>query len=88
MHISKSGLPCDGKEQDELSADLKEAIEMSIRRGDMFTRYGKGQYLILLFDTVLENCKIVQKRINNAFGGKGHGNMLKYNTRSLNYPKK
>lgn len=77
----------DGEEQDELSAGLKEAIESSIRRGDMFTRYGKGQYLILLFDAGLENCKIVQKRINNAFGEMGHRNMLKYHTRSINYKK-
>lgn len=76
------------KKQEELSADLREAIEMSIRRGDMFTRYGKGQYLILLFDTGLENCKIVQKRINSAFGEKGHRDMLKYHTRSINYQKK
>ena len=84
----ESGLSGDGKEQDELSADLKEAIEMSIRRGDMFTRYGKGQYLILLFNTELENCKIVQKRINSAFGEMGHRDMLKYHARSINYQKK
>lgn len=76
------------KKQEELSVDLREAIEMSIRRGDMFTRYGKGQYLILLFDTGLENCKIVQKRINSAFSEKGHRDMLKYHTRSINYQKK
>lgn len=76
-----------GEKQDELSGDLKEAIESSIRRGDMFTRYGKGQYLILLFDAGPENCKIVQKRISSAFGDMGHQNMLKYHTRSINYKK-
>lgn len=88
MAAPESGLNGDGKEQDELSADLKEAIEMSIRRGDMFTRYGKGQYLILLFNTELENCKIVQKRINSAFDEMGHQDMLKYHARSINYQKK
>lgn len=85
---SESCLNGNEKKQEELSADLREAIEMSIRRGDMFTRYGKGQYLILLFDTGLENCKIVQKRINRAFSEKGHRDMLKYHTRSINYQKK
>ena len=88
MTDPESGLSGGGKEQDELSSDLKEAIEMSIRRGDMFTRYGKGQYLILLFNTGLENCKIVQKRINSVFSEMGHRNVLKYHARSINYQKK
>ena len=51
----------------ELTERLKEAIFRSIRRSDVVCRYGKGQYLVLLANTTMENCKIVQKRINQNF---------------------
>ena len=49
------------------SERLEEAIRMSLRRGDAFTRYGKGQYLVLLVNTTRENCNVIQKRINRHF---------------------
>ena len=52
---------------DELSERLGEAIHCSVRHSDTITRYGKGQYLVLLVNTTLENCQVVQKRINTHF---------------------
>ena len=52
---------------DELSERLGEAIQESVRHSDAITRYGKGQYLVLLINTTLENCTVVQKRINYKF---------------------
>lgn len=51
----------------ELSVRLGEAIGASVRRSDAVSRYGKGQYLILLLNTTRENCRILQKRINYHF---------------------
>ena len=51
----------------ELTDRLKDAIFRSIRRSDVVCRYGKGQYLVLLANTTMENCKIVQKRINQNY---------------------
>lgn len=51
----------------ELSERLRDAVQNSVRRGDAVTRYGKGQYLVLLINTTRENCGILQKRINERF---------------------
>ena len=57
----------EGAMLDELSERLGEAIQESVRHSDAITRYGKGQYLVLLINTTLENCTVVQKRINYKF---------------------
>ncbi|MBQ9032409.1 MAG: hypothetical protein IJ106_13300 [Parasporobacterium sp.] len=57
----------EGAQLEELSARLGEAIQESVRHSDAITRYGKGQYLVLLINTTLENCAVVQKRINHSF---------------------
>ena len=51
----------------ELSTRLGEAIQESVRHSDVITQYSKGQFLVLLVNTTLENCTIVQKRINHSF---------------------
>ena len=51
----------------ELSERLKIAAVNSVRHTDTVTKYGQGQYLILLINTTAENCLIVQKRINDSF---------------------
>ena len=57
----------DGEQLDELSDRLAKAICKSIRHGDAVNRYGKGQYLILLINITLENCKIIERRIDANF---------------------
>lgn len=56
-----------GSKLETLSARLEEAIRTTIRRSDIMNRYGKGQYLVLLTNTTMENCKIIQKRIDEKF---------------------
>ena len=51
----------------DLSERLKTAVVDSVRHTDTVTKYGQGQYLILLINTTLEDCAVVQKRINKAF---------------------
>lgn len=66
--VDSKGNPMkDGAALDELSERLVNAIQLSTRRSDTITKYGKGQYLILLINTTYENCSIIQKRINRNF---------------------
>ena len=52
---------------EEFSRRLGDAIEHTIRRSDIMCRYSAGQYLVMLMNTTLENCSVVQKRINREF---------------------
>lgn len=66
--VDSKGNPMkDGLVLEELSERLCDAIRYSVRKSDSITRYGKGQYLVLLVNTTHENCKIIQKRINGRF---------------------
>ncbi len=66
--VDSKGNPMkEGNMLDELTDRLKSAIYSSVRRSDVVCRYGKGQYLVLLSNTTMENCRIVQKRINDNF---------------------
>ena len=57
----------EGPRLDELSERLKDALIQSVRRTDTITKYGKGQYLVLLINTTRENCSVVEKRIKSIF---------------------
>lgn len=84
--VDKKNRPIRDEEKlDVLSSDLRDTIELSIRRGDMFTRYGKTQYLIFLTNTSLEHCKIIEERISKTFYEKGHTEEIKYHVNSVNY---
>ena len=56
-----------GPALEELSERLGESIQKSIRHSDAVSRYSEGQYIILLVNTSMENCDVVQKRINHNF---------------------
>ena len=76
----------EGDVLNELSERLREAITESIRHSDCVTRYGKGQYLVLLMNTTLENCAIVQKRINFRFILKRQRSGVQYYVNSVISP--
>lgn len=57
----------EGPKLTELSDRLKTAAICSVRHTDTVTKYGQGQYLILLINTTEENCGIIEKRINDNF---------------------
>ena len=57
----------EGPMLEELTKRMGDAVRHSIRRGDAMCQYGRGQYLALLVNTTRENCKVVQKRINEHF---------------------
>ena len=66
--VDSKGNPMrEGPKLDELSERLKTAIIQSVRHSDTVTRYGKGQFLVLLFNTTRENCGIIERRIDSNF---------------------
>ena len=51
----------------ELASAFRKAAEFSLRRGDVYTRYSTGQFLLLLMDINQENCHLVAKRLRANF---------------------
>lgn len=68
MVVDTKGNPMkEGHVLEELTERLEESIRDSVRHSDAFSRYGKGQYLVLLMNTTRENCEVIQRRINCRF---------------------
>ena len=66
------------------SEALCDAIRISLRQGDAFTKYNNSQYLILLVGTKQEDCQIIYRRISrNMKKLSGPRAELKYNVISL-----
>ena len=63
---------------------LKEVIRAALRRGDLYTRYSKNQYLIILIGTEQENCRKAFARVQDEWKQKeGHKGVLTYTAESL-----
>lgn len=66
--VDSKGVPMERSDMlEELSHRMLDAVRASIRHGDAMCRYGNGQCLVLLINTTLEDCGIIQKRINSRF---------------------
>ena len=72
-----------GVRLEDLSDRLKEAIVTSVRNTDTVTRYGRGQYLILLINTSYEDCSVVSSRINNRFMRAGQRTSVGYSVSNV-----
>ena len=83
---SKGNPMMSGTRLDELSERLKEAIVVSVRYTDTVTRYGKGQYLILLINTTYEDCSIVADRIDRHFKRPGQRTSVDYAVNNIILP--
>lgn len=55
------------EEEKNISRLLQKAIRDSLRKGDFYTRYNYGQYLIMLSGIAQENCSKVSERIERNF---------------------
>lgn len=73
----------EGKRQEELSLRLGDAIQKSVRHGDIINQYGKGQFLVLLINTTRENCRIIEQRINQRFVAEGQRTGVRYHVNSV-----
>lgn len=66
--IDGKGRPMEAsKRLDVMSEELYNAIHISLRRCDSYTKYNQGQYLVMLMGTNQENCQIVIDRISKNF---------------------
>lgn len=72
-----------GTRLEDLSARLKDAIIKSVRHTDTITRYGNGQYLILLIDTSYEDCSTIASRINTNFIRPGQRTSVRYTVNNV-----
>ena len=74
----------DGNLAEEMD-NLGNAIEHSLRRGDIYTRYSSNQYLVLLPGIAQENCSITYNRINMNYKKMfpGHRVELNYSISSI-----
>ena len=53
----------DAQKAAQAAPKLKTAISCSLRRGDVFTQYGRDRFLVILMGTNRENCDLVDRRI-------------------------
>lgn len=52
---------------DDVRGAMFQAVKMSVRRSDLYTRYGKNQFLILLIGSNQRGCERVADRIKKNF---------------------
>lgn len=82
--IDGKGNPLEeGPMLEELTGRLEDAILHSVRRSDTVSRYGKGEYLVLLVNTTREDCSIIQERINYRFIIGRQRTGIQYNVNSV-----
>ena len=80
---SKGNPMRDGPRLEDLSERLRQTIIESVRHTDTVTRYGKGQFLVLLINTTFEDCDIVANRINSRFIRPGQRTGLSYSVNNV-----
>lgn len=63
---------------------LKKVIQTTLRRGDLYTRYSRSQYLVILVGTAQENCSTAFSRIERNWKKEpGSRGRLSYSVASL-----
>ena len=80
---SKGNPMREGSRLEELSERLRNTIIESVRHTDTVTRYGKGQYLVLLINTTAEDCSVVSDRISSRFIREGQRTSLSYSVSNI-----
>lgn len=66
--VNSKGNPMEeGNRMKELSERLMQAIQNSVRHGDVVSQYGRGQFLVMLINITRENCEIIERRISQRF---------------------
>ena len=80
---SKGNPMREGSRLEELSERLRNTIIDSVRHTDTVTRYGNGQYLVLLINTTEEDCSVVSNRISSHFIREGQRTSLSYSVSNI-----
>lgn len=63
----RKGASLTKKEKDDHMKILENALSFTLRQGDVFTRPGPTQYVVLFTDVTEENAVMIAKRIENYF---------------------
>ncbi len=80
---SKGNPMKEGARLEELADRLRDNIVAAVRHTDTVTRYGRGQFLILLINITYEDCAIVADRINAAFIRNGQRTSVRYSVNNV-----
>ena len=80
---SKGNPMREGVVLDRLSAKLGSILERTVHHADVICKYGKGQYLVLLLNISREECKAVQKRIDDVFLAGGQRTGVQYSVSNV-----
>lgn len=71
--VDKGGVPLEASELlDDTRETLDKAISSSVRRSDLYTRYGKNQFLVLMTAADQEGCEVAVSRIRERFQSMNH----------------
>ena len=73
----------EGVRLEELAERLRETIVQTVRRTDTVTRYGQGQFLVLLVNITYEDCAAVSRRIDSEFTGNEDGAGVSYSVNNV-----
>lgn len=66
--IDREGEPLESSEQlEEVRSRLERSIIRSVRRSDLYTRYGKNQFLVLVTSTDEKGCHVAAERVCQNF---------------------
>lgn len=80
---SKGNPMHEGSRLEELSERLRDSIVSTVRHTDTVTRYGKGQYLVLLINITYEDCSRVSDRISSVFIKNGQRTSISYSVNNV-----
>lgn len=79
-----AGEPLDGPVMtEELAGRMEELLRCCLRQTDVVCRYSRSQFLLLLINTTLEDCALIQQRIDARFAQNGERAELRYFTKPL-----
>ena len=69
----RNGVPLESSALlEEARINLESTISNSVRKADLFARYGKNQYLMLMTGTDQAGCELAVERIRSRFYGRNH----------------
>lgn len=79
------GRPLEQSERTQEIVDkFRQAVQVSLRKGDLFTRYSFCQFLVMLPGTNQENCGVISSRLDKRFKEIGAGrNKVSYYVASI-----
>jgi DNA-binding SARP family transcriptional activator len=66
--VDENGVPIEAPELlEQCGTDLEHAICSNVRKSDLYTRFGKNQFLLLLVGADEEKCEKILERVHNGY---------------------